>query len=76
LAVVVDAEVGSESDGFGDAAAMLGEGEGALVTGGGSIVVGVGLDANTGSGKAGISSMEAVSMVICLGGAAGACLNV
>jgi hypothetical protein len=55
---------------------MLGEGDGALVTGGGSIVVGVGLEAMTGSGSAGMSSIEAVSMVIDFGGAAGPCLSV
>ena len=71
-----DAEVGSESDGLGEAAAMLGEGDGALVTGGGSMAVGVAFEAMTGSGKAGMSSFDAVSIVICFGGAAGACRSV
>lgn len=71
-----DADVGSKSDGLGDAAAMLGDGDGADVTGGGSMVVGVALGAITGSGSAGMSSTDAVSMVICFGGAAGACRSV
>lgn len=71
-----DAGVDSESDGFGDAAAMLGDGEGALVTGGGSIAVGVGLEFIIGSGRAGISSFDAVSIVIDFGGAAGAVRSV
>jgi hypothetical protein len=63
---------------MGDAAVILGDGDGALVTGGGSIAVFVGvcLDAITGSGKAGMSASDAVSIVICFGGAAGACLSV
>jgi hypothetical protein len=56
---------------LGDGADRLGEGEGALVMGGGSIDecdVG-GFDGMTGSGKEGISSsMFEVSMVICLVG--------
>lgn len=68
----------SESKGFGDAAAMLGEGDGALVTGGGSIaeLVGVGLDDKAGSPSDGISPSDAVSIVICFGGAAGPCRSV
>ena len=58
----------SPSTGFGDAAATLGEGEGALVSGGGSMEafeVGA-LDGMAGSGNAGISSSaDEVSMVIC-----------
>ena len=57
--------------GFGDAAATLGEGEGALVSGGGSIdAFEVGArDGRAGSGSAGISSSaDEVSMVICLVG--------
>lgn len=58
----------SPSTGFGDAAATLGEGDGALVSGGGSIEafeVGA-LDGMAGSGNAGISSSaDDVSMVIC-----------
>ena len=61
----------SPSDGFGDAAARPGDGEGALVSGGGSIDecdVGA-LDGIAGSGSAGISSSaDAVSIVICLVG--------
>lgn len=61
----------SPSTGFGDAAVRLGEGEGALVSGGGSIDecdVGA-LDGIAGSGKAGISSSaDEVSIVICLVG--------
>lgn len=56
---------------IGDCADTLGDGEGALVSGGGSIDecdVGA-LDGMTGSGKEGISSsMEDVSMVICFVG--------
>lgn len=62
----------SPSVGFGDGAEMLGDGEGALVTGGGSIDecdVG-GLEGMNGSGKDGISSSCEVSMVICLVGRA------
>jgi hypothetical protein len=61
----------SLSAGFGDAAAMLGEGDGALVSGGGSmdaLEVGA-LDGRAGSGNAGISSsVDDVSIVICLVG--------
>ena len=49
-------------------AAMLGEGDGALVSGGGSMLeceVG-GLDGNTGSGNGGISSAARESIVISL----------
>lgn len=48
------------------------------MTGGGSMVafVGICLVAMIGSGKADMSPSEAVSMVICFGGAAGACLKV
>lgn len=57
------------SSGFGEEAVMLGEGDGALVSGGGSMdafEVGA-LDVSTGSGSAGISSsVDEVSMVICL----------
>ena len=64
----------SPSAGLGDGADRLGEGEGALVIGGGSMDecdVG-GFEGMMGSGKDGISSsMFEVSMVICLvGGAA------
>lgn len=61
----------SPSAGFGDGADMLGDGEGALVTGGGSIeACDVGnLDGIMGSGRAGISSSCDVSMVICRVGA-------
>jgi hypothetical protein len=58
----------SLSAGLGDGADMLGDGEGALVTGGGSIDecdVG-GLEGMIGSGNDGISSSCEVSMVICL----------
>jgi hypothetical protein len=59
---------GSDSTGFGDAAVRLGEGEGALVRGGGSMdacEVGA-LDGRAGSGSARISSsVDEVSMVIC-----------
>jgi len=62
--------LGSASRGFrGEAiAATLGEGEGALVRGGGSIAaceVG-GLEGMAGSGRAGMSSSVPVSMVISL----------
>lgn len=60
---------GSLSRGFGEGPARLGEGDGALVMGGGSIEaceVG-GFDGMMGSGKDGISSsIVEVSMVICL----------
>jgi hypothetical protein len=62
----------SPSIGFGDGADMLGDGEGALVTGGGSIDecdVG-GLEGIIGSGSDGMSSSCEVSMVICLVGSA------
>ena len=66
-----DWEEASPSVGFGDGAERLGEGEGALVMGGGSMDewdVG-GFEGMTGSGKEGISSsMFEVSMVICLVG--------
>jgi hypothetical protein len=55
---------------------MLGDGDGALVTGGGSIAVGVGLDVIIGSGRAEISSFDAVSIVIDFAGAAGAVRSV
>lgn len=59
----------SPSTGFGEAAVTLGEGDGALVSGGGSIDecdVGA-LDGIAGSGKAEISSSaDEVSIVICL----------
>lgn len=59
----------SISTGFGDGADTLGEGDGALVIGGGSIEacdVG-GLDGIIGSGNEGISSStDDVSIVICL----------
>lgn len=61
----------SPSIGFGDGADMLGDGEGALVTGGGSIDecdVG-GLDMSA-SGNAGMSSSCEVSIVMDLVGAA------
>lgn len=57
--------------GLGDAAAALGEGEGALVIGGGSIEEDDrgGFEGIAGSGSAGISSSaEDVSIVICLVG--------
>ena len=61
----------SPSAGLGDAAVMLGEGDGALVSGGGSmeaLEVGA-LDGIAGSGNAGISSsVDEVSIVICLVG--------
>lgn len=60
----------SES-GLGDAAAALGDGEGALVMGGGSIEEDDrgGFEGSAGSGKARISSSaDDVSMVICLVG--------
>lgn len=61
----------SPSEGFGDAAATLGEGEGALVRGGGSMEecdVGA-FEGSAGSGNAGISSSaEDVSIVICFVG--------
>lgn len=61
--------VACSASGFGDAAAKLGDGDGALVRGGGSMdecEVGA-FDGIAGSGKAGISSsLEEVSMVICL----------
>ena len=61
----------SDSIGFGDADVRLGEGEGALVSGGGSMdacEVGA-LDGSAGSGSAGISSsIDEVSIVICLVG--------
>jgi hypothetical protein len=54
---------------FGDGAVILGEGDGALVTGGGSIVeleIDI-LCPRAGSGNAGISSpADDVSKVICL----------
>ena len=59
----------SLSVGLGDAAAMLGDGDGALVSGGGSIeALDVGaFDGRAGSGNAGISSSaDEVSIVICL----------
>jgi hypothetical protein len=62
----------SPSTGLGDRAVMLGDGDGALVTGGGSIEecdVG-GFDGIMGSGKAGISSSSEVSMMICFVGSA------
>jgi hypothetical protein len=58
----------SLSEGLGDAAAKLGDGEGALVTRGGSIdecEVG-GFEGMNGSGNDGISSSCDVSIVICL----------
>lgn len=75
---MADVDADSPSNGFGDAAAMLGDGDGALVTGGGSIaaLVGVCLPPMIGSGRADMSPSEAVSIVICFDGAAGACLNV
>ena len=57
--------------GLGDAAATLGEGEGALVIGGGSMddCDATALVDMKGSGKAGISSsVDEVSIVICLVG--------
>ena len=55
---------------LGDGTVMLGDGDGALVTGGGSIVVELDTDAlcpRAGSGNAGISSpAEEVSMAIFL----------
>jgi hypothetical protein len=60
--------VDSESEGFGEAAlSMLGEGEGALVKGGGSMPeLGVDFAGSTGSGSARISaSADDVSTVIC-----------
>lgn len=63
----------SPSAGFGEGADTLGDGEGALVMGGGSIDacdVG-GFDGMAGSGRDGISSsIEDVSMVICFVGGA------
>jgi hypothetical protein len=62
---------GSDSTGLGDAAARLGDGEGALVSSGGSMdACDVGaLDGRAGSGSAGISSsVDEVSMVICFVG--------
>ena len=59
---------GSDSTGFGDADVRLGEGEGALVSGGGSMdACDVGaFDGRAGSGSARISSsVDEVSMVIC-----------
>jgi hypothetical protein len=56
---------------LGEAAVILGEGEGALVSGGGSMaeLVGVGFDDSTGSGKERISeSADDVSTVICFVG--------
>lgn len=65
----VDASLSAR--GFGDAAARLGEGDGALVIGGGSIDecdVGA-LEGIAGSGKAGISSSaDEVSIVMCFVG--------
>jgi hypothetical protein len=58
--------------GLGDGADILGDGDGALVNGGGSIEeceVG-GFDGMIGSGKDGISSSCEVSIVICLVGGA------
>jgi hypothetical protein len=55
---------------FGEGAVMLGDGDGALVTGGGSMLE-LETDARccmAGSGRAGISSPADVSMVICLVG--------
>jgi hypothetical protein len=66
----VPLDVGASPSGFGDAA-VSGEGDGAVVRGGGSIdecEVGA-LDGIAGSGSARISSsVDAVSMVICLVG--------
>jgi hypothetical protein len=62
----------SPSTCLGDGAVILGDGDGALVTGGGSIEacdVG-GLEGIMGSGRASISSSCEVSMVICFVGAA------
>lgn len=68
----------SLSTGLGEAAARLGEGEGALVIGGGSMDecdVGA-FEGIAGSGKADISSsLDEVSIVICLVGAL-LCLSV
>jgi hypothetical protein len=61
--------VESRSAGLGEPAVKLGDGEGALVSGGGSMVEleeGI-LDGSAGSGSAGISSSaDVVSIVICL----------
>jgi len=62
----------SASAGLGDGADMLGDGEGALVGGGGSIDeydVG-GFEGMAGSGNDGMSSSWDVSMVICFVGGA------
>jgi hypothetical protein len=62
----------SPSIGLGEGAVIFGDGDGALVTGGGSIEecdVG-GFDGIMGSGRASISSSCEVSMVICFVGCA------
>jgi len=62
-------EVVESSIGLGDPAVRLGDGEGALVSGGGSMDEFEGgiLDGSAGSGKDGISSSaDVVSIVICL----------